>query len=327
MAFSENSKFFGTYDGKDPRKLRKEIDYTITSVHDRVEHINDIIESSGFFLDYFEQSFKKTITSADSLSEENDVCQTLESMGTYILYGEEEVSDRKLNGYEYKADSQKFNKNLLREAEAGGFTEEGEPKSELGLIRSIRDEQNIKVVKPFRVEPKELKEVGLYGDILRDYQTYVDTLKRMIEEKAFPKQRLTKVISSVRDDMLMTKLCMKKCFGEQFNPQEMHNDEALFLVDMTNPIHVREFLKVYNYDGTITFENEMSIMYYDFYKFIQDIDWVFTDLQKEILRQNMEGASNKEIGANLNKSKQQISNTLNDICEKIAIEYDLVVGD
>ena len=133
----------------------------------------------------------------------------------------------------------------------------------------------------------------------------------------------TRQMGLIKEDMLYTKLGLKKCFGEQFNPQEMGNKEAIDLIDFGEQLHVRRLISSFNFDGHITFENEMSLLYYDFEQLVLEMSAkdLFTSLQGYVLFGSLYGLKNKEMQEFLDSSKQLISKTLDVVAKKVSTYY------
>ena len=69
--------------------VRGQIDYKKTSLNDRKEIVDRIVEEKGSEMaDYFNNSFK-TLTSKDKLSHEDNVSRTLENLANYLLNSDE----------------------------------------------------------------------------------------------------------------------------------------------------------------------------------------------------------------------------------------------
>lgn len=318
MAFSTAHTFYGEFDGEDVDSLRKKFNYNRTTKQARLNVIDEMLNDTDFFLDYFEHSFKVNINTGEALSEDNDVCKLVQSMTNYLLNCDEEKDFRKTERDEanYIVDMLYFSKKIDKEDERNGFHENGEVKS------TIRHETNVKKVAPFSVNGKDLKEDSVCGEILREYHSYYKDMKQLSQT---PNRRYvaTRQMGLIKEDMLYTKLGLKKCFGEQFNPQEMGNKEAIDLIDFGEQLHVRRLISSFNFDGHITFENEMSLLYYDFEQLVLEMSAkdLFTSLQGYVLFGSLYGLKNKEMQEFLDSSKQLISKTLDVVAKKVSTYY------
>ena len=74
---------------------------------------------------------------------------------------------------------------------------------------------------------------------------------------------------------------------------------------------------------SITFENEMSLLYYDFEQLVLEMSAkdLFTSLQGYVLFGSLYGLKNKEMQEFLDSSKQLISKTLDVVAKKVSTYY------
>ena len=92
MAFSRSHLFRGQINNVNIMDIVDKLDYTISSLQDRMNLVEELL-GEEFFVEYFDEYFKGNISTKDYLSANNNVCQAILKITDYIL-GAEEIGEK-----------------------------------------------------------------------------------------------------------------------------------------------------------------------------------------------------------------------------------------
>lgn len=317
MAFNTQKNFTATLDGTNVYSLSKLMDRQKDKFKDRLEHIENILNDTNFFIEYFEGYFPVNINSHDYLSLENNVCLLLEQYASYLLNSSDvkEVDDYQ---YKFYYDENEFKKALGKEPLY--------QKNDTDIIDFLLSgQENYKKVKEQKITRQDLNRNDWCGSVLRDYQNYINFLNS-IDEKGL-KFRVDKIKGSVKQDMLLAKDKILHVFGYNLRYFSESTQADYELVDFTNPIHLTgySFDNVHhNYarvDGLLQmrfngdFQNDWQCIIYDAHKLVEKT--TLTERQRQCINMYIEGYKNKDIAYYLDIDESTVSRTIDSGIKKI----------
>lgn len=310
MAFANNSLFLSHINGVNPNELLKKIDYSKNSADERIENIQELL-NSGFYTEYFEQYFKVNINSSDALSDQDNACVSLEKMANYLLNCDEVKNSKKETDYIFYSDEEAFKKAVYKEGYLDGIAQGDEQENTIHFLK--KENKNYKKPKTQSIK-KDDYDKGDLGSILTNYREYLvsasDELKNYGTSK-LSRYKISEIIGSVKQDMIITKDIITGVFGYKSNAEESTVIDWDFC-DLTNVNHVRALL--YMKPG---YRNDEDLMY-----LIDDfVEKLFiakpTKLQKEIVLLMRSNKGPTEIGKILNISKQRVEKNIQMLAERI----------
>lgn len=269
MAYSTYNFFTGELDGHSARDFQK-LDYSVKNSEDRKEYLEELLNKSDYFNMFFEDHFKVNLTSGDSLSEEINVCKILENMANYLLNSEDVKEEDKKNKPEYvfHKSNERFEKKRNRESisvngENGSFNIVDNE----NIVHSLLvKKQNNKKPKTQVIKAKDLREDTRCGEILRDYQVFLDHINKNLKEKPDRMWRYySQAKSQVQDDMIMVKESLKGIWGLRVHIKESSKPD-LDVFDFTDMETVKVMIQMekpsfdFNFDMRIVWNDFMDIV-------------------------------------------------------------------
>lgn len=284
--YSENQIFQGNIDNKNIRDFFK-LDMKKRSTDDRIEEVNEMLDKSDYFTDFFSDYFKVSVSPRDALSEDVNVCQTLEKMANYILSSEDEIDHRRKEKPEYVFHTRrdKFEGKLKREMI--------NLKSDDGSVGNIVDNENVvhvmaakeinsRVPKTQKITAKDLAEDSECGRILREYQTFLDHVDNKLKEKP---EKLWRYYSNakgqVKDDMINVKNMLKGVWGIDQISESAKPDLDIF--DFTDFDTVKFLLSLKK--PSLSFNYDMWVLWNDFNNTVRKANFTAQENAVHILLQ------------------------------------------
>ncbi|UDY80675.1 hypothetical protein [Geobacillus phage GR1] len=342
MAFSTQQNFVGVLDGTNVNELNRKIDYKKTKLEDRKKVINDILDNTKFYEEYFSNYFNPNINSGDYLSNNINVCRSLERMANYLLNSDEikEEEDKEKVQYVFHTDPKYFQKKMDREMSIESMTKMKDGNhSELVIHFLKRDEKNFKKSKTQKITVEDLNRKDELGRILRDYKKLEDftTSELKKKESNYNRYLLTKVKGQLSEDMIYTKDSFLGVFGydlKAFSESTKYNFDVF---DFTNKNHLlgtyveverknkktgkiekkKEYVK-----GLLYFKpdfdpnNELSFVLKDLQETIDKAN--LTETEKFVLEQVRNGVPKIDIAKSLDTHHVKIVRTMEIIANKVA---------
>ena len=216
--YSENQFFQGEIDNTNIKDFFK-LDMEKRSTQERLDEVSDSLNGNDYFTDFFSEYFKVSLNSGDALSEDVNVCKTLESMANYILNSEDEVEHRRKEKptYVFHTNREKFEGKMKREMIS--------VKSDDGSMNNLVDNENIvhtisvsqsnsRVPKTQKITSKDLAKDNECGRILREYQLFLDHVDKKLKEKPEKFWRYySNAKGQVKDDMINVKNMLNGAWG------------------------------------------------------------------------------------------------------------------
>lgn len=353
MAFTSQPNFMSVLDGTDVNELNKRIDYTKTHLEERKEVVEEILNSTNFYEEYFDSYFKASINSGDPLSKDVNVCKSLERMANYLLNSKEvkQAEDAEKVKYVFHTDRRYFQKKVNREHSIGQMMDVDNDDYEENVIHFLKtsepnhrksksqttDLRNIKVSK---VNSEE--HVEKVKGIVKEYQSFVDyiTEKLVNKDRSVNRYLLTKTKGELNDDIVLTKDFLLGVWGYNLKNLSESNKPDMNRFDFTNIHHVKgrevAFINnkgkesVINVKGLMYFNpyldpsDELSFTLYDFEQTVKKAN--LTEEEKFVLSSIRQGLTQEETARELDTYQKKISRTIDIIAKKIikvGNKYDL----
>lgn len=307
--------FTEVLDGTTVKELHQKIDVSIKGLEDRLDLIEGILSDTTFFEEYFDEYYNASPNNTDLLSADNNVCQLLESMSTYILNSEEVQKENKSNEIEYKfiTDNGYFEKKLKRENHMKADFNNGDMGVE--VIPFVKRDTNYLKTKEQKVYNKDIQDKGEMGYVLRQYANFVS----MAQEERKRADTLTtrnyyicRFICEGRLDMKLIKDCYKGTIYFKNPCKGCVDCDKIGEVDFTKPEIVDLMLTI---DDKVTEINDFNIVVMSFNHLIKDCP--FTEYEKLVLDYYRRGYNKKEIGEEVGVSRPAIFKTIQKIRNKI----------
>ena len=310
--------------------LNKKIDYSKTKVEERLEVVNNILDNTDFYKDYFDKYFKAGINAGNPLSEDINVCKSLEKMANYLLNSEEikKEEDAEKTQYVFYTDRKYFDKKVNREVSIESMTKTNNQDHQQNVIHFLQGfEQNHKLSKNLKITTKDLKRDDYLGKILRDYQKFSDYISEELRNKNPKHNRyiLTKTKGAIAYDMLYCKEVMLGVLKSGCTNESTNYDYNVF--DFTNEVHLKGTTLLTSKGNTLmakgllyfkpNFEpnNVFSYILMDLQETIEEAN--LTDEEKQVLFLMREGYSNIEIARDLDINHVKVFRTINGIVKKV----------
>lgn len=335
MAFSTQQNFVAELDGTTVAEILKKLDYKIIDLEGRKKVVSDILNSTGFFKEYFSGYFRVNITNNDSLSVNNNVCLALEKMTNYILNSSEvkKMDDKEKSKYIFYTDSLHFDKKINKELSIESMSgENGNSDNVIHFLK--RDNKNYKRAKTQKITNKDLKRDDFLGEVLRSYQIFKDFLTEEIKkgkESKFNRFTLTKVKNQIENDMIYSKDHLLGVWGYELKSFSESTEPNIDVFDFTNINHLHgvtlekdgrcEFIKGLLYlKATDDYMNDFNLILIDLQNLVNK-----TELSEEelfILSAIQHGLPKKVVADLLDVNPMKITRSMVTISEKVALMGD-----
>ena len=200
-----NNIFTGNIDGVTAYKKYGQIgrlDRKVTSLKERTDNIEELLDSDNFFDGYFENHYDPIIGQDSALSEENNVSQMLSSMADYLLNTDEskKMNEEEKTHYVFSEDvdnrkeDKRNQKNVFESFDVGNVEIVSKP------VKPVEFKSQDIVV-----NNKDMANHGEMSRILSEYASFIGLIKSQIEKNISLKRRYNSMIGLVKDDMKMVK--------------------------------------------------------------------------------------------------------------------------
>lgn len=244
MAFSSQPNFTAEIDGTTVHELNKKIDYTKVHLTDRMKAVQELLDSTDFYIDYFAEFFNPNINAGDSLSADVNICKSLERMANYILNSKEvkEEEDAMKTKYVFHTDRKYFEKKLARETSISQVVGTNTPEEESNIMHFLKTEEpNYRKGKIQKVTAKDIARDDKLGEILRSYNNLLVFVDQELRDKnsKYNRYLLTKTKGAVVEDMIYCKDHLLGVWGYDLKNfyESCEPDYSVF--DFTNVEHIK----------------------------------------------------------------------------------------
>lgn len=293
MALDNSHMFLSTIGNKNI--AFQKIDYDIKGIVERIEYTEQLLDCYKDFLEqYFDKYFKYNPNKDQALSNENNVCNKIEQLATYIL---SEVPEKNKLEYRFYSDEKNFEKALRKELSLDKFVQDMTSSisnfTEGDVIHFLsRQKEDQAVDSTIKITKKDLERQDEVGNILRQYQQLKDNLmeiKSKVLEQNYQTAngyvpnttKLKYMINSVNADMLDVKVKLDRPITFK-SPLRGSCVSCWNEVDFLNPIHVECFLKLTN--SPTDFDSDLSMLLNYFNDLLKQVEKQLSPKELEVLK-------------------------------------------
>lgn len=209
-------------------------------------------------------------------------------------------------------------KRMNKEVKYEGLKKESGQSTDSVIQFLMVGSKNHKLSKAQRITKQDLERQDKLGQILRDYQAFIDQMKRDLRKDDDKRWIRSNQIYEVRQDMKESKEILLGVFGREANPVESTVYDFSFL-DFKNPTHVRQLIEVkMEFDPN----RELSFVVMD----LNDIMLqVLTDEELIIVECLRDRVQIKDIAAMFDMTYKQAQYAIAKIAKKI-VKYAKEIG-
>lgn len=226
-----NNIFRGKLDGASVSDISKQIDYSVSDEKGRMECIENILEGTDFFEEYFDNYFDVHLNMEDASLSDNNVCKLLEEMGTYLLNSDEEKERRKkeeeeAKEYKLHANPLQFQAEVNKEKNIEEFNVNGSSNGEVNIMYFLeKNKKNSRKSKHQKITASDLKREGEVGRVLNEYDQFLQAITERIKQIKIDKENgvynidrgkrfiLTRTKNTLKKDMIDAKNILLGVFG------------------------------------------------------------------------------------------------------------------
>ena len=315
MAFTSQQNFLASIDGVTANELNRVMDRTLDNYEERKACIENTLEGTSFFEEYFTNYYNVNASQNDYLSLENNVCKVLENYASYLL-NSKDIEDEESQQYKFYYDESTFRRAVNKDMK---YDEKGPEVIDFLLA----NQSNYKKAKDQKITSSDLKRNDYLGDVLRDYQTYIDVLNNS-NMQAYRRNRLK---GEIQRDMILSKDALLRVHGYQlryFSESTKPNLELFDFADFNQ-------LKGYTVEGVdphytkvdgllkMKFNGDFQ---YDFQCILYDLDILIektklTERERECLNYFRNGLTNVKTADILNVDEKSIRRSIDSAIKKV----------
>ena len=315
MAFTSQQNFLASIDGVTANELNRVMDRTLDNYDERKACIENTLEGTSFFEEYFTDYYNVNASQNDYLSLENNVCKVLENYASYLL-NSKDIDDEESQQYKFYYDESEFMRAINKDIK---YDDKGQEVIDFLLA----NQSNYKKAKDQKITAADLNRNDVVGDVLRDYKSYIDTLDNS-DMQAYRRNRIK---GEVQRDMVLAKDALLRVHGynlRYFSESTKPNLEVFDFVDFNQ-------LKGYSVDGVDPhyskvdgllrmkfngdFQNDFQCILYDLDILIEKTK--LTDRERECLNYFRNGLTNVKIGDIINITSQSVGQSIDSAIKKV----------
>ena len=315
MAFTSQQNFLASIDGTTANELNRVMDRTLDNYDERKACIEDALEGTSFFEEYFTDYYNVNASQNDYLSLENNVCKVLENYASYLL-NSKDIDDEESQQYKFYYDESEFMRAINKDIK---YDDKGQEVIDFLLA----NQSNYKKAKDQKITAADLNRNDVVGEVLRDYKSYIDTLDNS-DMQAYRRNRIK---GEVQRDMILAKDALLRVHGynlRYFSESTKPNLEVFDFVDFNQ-------LKGYSVDGVDPhyskvdgllrmkfngdFQNDFQCILYDLDILIEKTK--LTDRERECLNYFRNGLTNVKIGDIINITSQSVGQSIDSAIKKV----------
>ena len=315
MAFTSQQNFLASIDGTTANELNRVMDRTLDNYEERKKCIESTLEGTSFFEEYFTNYYNVNASQNDYLSLENNVCKVLENYASYLL-NSKDIEDEESQQYKFYYDESTFRRAVNKDMK---YDEKGPEVIDFLLA----NQSNYKKAKDQKITSSDLKRNDYLGDVLRDYQTYIDVLNNS-NMQAYKRNRLK---GEVQRDMILSKDALLRVHGYQlryFSESTKPNLELFdfadfnqlkgYTVEGVDPHYTKvDGLLRMKFNGD--FQNDFQCILYDLDILIKKTK--LTERERECLNYFRNGLTNVKIGDIIGVDEKSIRRSIDSAIKKV----------
>ena len=315
MAFTSQQNFLASIDGVTANELNRVMDRTLDNYEERKKCIEETLEGTTFFEEYFTDYYNVNASQNDYLSLENNVCKVLENYASYLL-NSKDIDDEESQQYKFYYDETAFRRAVNKDMK---YDEKGPEVIDFLLA----NQSNYKKAKDQKITSSDLKRNDYLGDVLRDYQTYIDVLNNS-NMQAYKRNRLK---GEVQRDMILSKDALLRVHGyhlRYFSESTKPNLELFdfadfnqlkgYTVEGVDPHYTKvDGLLRMRFNGD--FQDDFQCILYDLDILIEKTK--LTERERECLNYFRNGLTNVKIGDIINITSQSVGQSIDSAIKKV----------
>ena len=315
MAFTSQQNFLASIDGVTANELNRVMDRTLDNYDERKACIENTLEGTSFFEEYFTDYYNVNASQNDYLSLENNVCKVLENYASYLL-NSKDIDDEESQQYKFYYDETAFRRAVNKDMK---YDEKGPEVIDFLLA----NQSNYKKAKDQKITSSDLKRNDYLGDVLRDYQTYIDVLNNS-NMQAYRRNRLK---GEVQRDMILSKDALLRVHGYQlryFSESTKPNLELFdfadfnqlkgYTVEGVDPHYTKvDGLLRMKFNGD--FQNDFQCILYDLDILIEKTK--LTERERECLNYFRNGLTNVKIADIIGVNEKSIRRSIDSAIKKV----------
>ena len=315
MAFTSQQNFLASIDGVTANELNRVMDRTLDNYDERKKCIEDTLEGTSFFEEYFTNYYNVNASQNDYLSLENNVCKVLENYASYLL-NSKDIEDEESQQYKFYYDESTFRRAVNKDMKY-------DDKSPEVIDFLLANQSNYKKAKDQKITSSDLKRNDYLGEVLRDYQTYIDVLNNS-NMQAYKRNRLK---GEVQRDMILSKDALLRVHGYQlryFSESTKPNLELFdfadfnqlkgYTVEGVDPHYTKvDGLLRMKFNGD--FQNDFQCILYDLDILIKKTK--LTERERECLNYFRNGLTNVKIGDIIGVDEKSIRRSIDSAIKKV----------
>ena len=304
----------------DTKTINKELyklnnlDRSVTSIEDRLNEVNDKLNSTDLYINYFDNQYNPNLTGDMPLSENLQVCKSLEKMATYLLMSDEskQMDKDEKNNYIIHKDRDKFIKKLNREN--SDFMDDE------NVVHFLIKQRNDYKPKTQKITSYDINKNTETGRVLREYNNFLNNINKALKKE--PDSRwfmFSRAKHQINNDMIYVKNMLDGVWGENIKPISVPKKTDYYFIDFTDYKTVKYLIKMEQ--PSFEFDQDLWIVWIEFNDVVKKANlteeeyFVFYLLQKQW--------NIKEISGYLNIDYDRVKRTvINNIVKKI-----IKVGD
>ena len=315
MAFTSQQNFLASIDGVTASELNRVMDRTLDNYEERKKCIEETLEGTFFFEEYFTNYYNVNASQNDYLSLENNVCKVLENYASYLL-NSKDIEDEESQQYKFYYDESTFRRAVNKDMKY-------DDKSPEVIDFLLANQSNYKKAKDQKITSSDLKRNDYLGEVLRDYQTYIDVLNNS-NMQAYKRNRLK---GEVQRDMILSKDALLRVHGYQlryFSESTKPNLELFdfadfnqlkgYTVEGVDPHYTKvDGLLRMKFNGD--FQNDFQCILYDLDILIKKTK--LTERERECLNYFRNGLTNVKIGDIIGVDEKSIRRSIDSSIKKV----------
>ena len=315
MAFTSQQNFLASIDGVTANELNRVMDRTLDNYEERKKCIESTLDGTSFFEEYFTNYYNVNASQNDYLSLENNVCKVLENYASYLL-NSKDIDDEETQQYKFYYDESTFRRAVNKDIKY-------DDKSPEVIDFLLANQSNYKKAKDQKIISSDLKRNDYLGDVLRDYQTYIDVLDNS-NMQAYRRNRLK---GEVQRDMILSKDALLRVHGynlRYFSESTKPDLEVLdfadfnqlkgYTVEGVDPHYTKvDGLLKMKFNGD--FQNDFQCILYDLDILIKKTK--LTERERECLNYFRNGLTNVKIGDIIGVDEKSIRRSIDSAIKKV----------
>ena len=315
MAFTSQQNFLASIDGVTANELNRVMDRTLDNYEERKKCIESTLDGTSFFEEYFTNYYNVNASQNDYLSLENNVCKVLENYASYLL-NSKDIDDEESQQYKFYYDETAFRRAINKDMKY-------DDKSPEVIDFLLANQSNYKKAKDQKITAADLNRSDVVGEVLRDYQSYVDLLNNS-NMQAYRRNRLK---GEVQRDMILAKDALLRVHGYNLRYFSESTKPDLEVFDFADFNQLKGYTmegvesRYAKVDGLLRmkfngdFQNDFQCILYDLDTLIDKTK--LTEKERECLNYFRNGLTNTKISDILGIDHSVISRNIDRAIKKV----------